>query len=470
MDARILGAPVTARGFRLALAAILLAGLGLRIAAAQGGLWLDEAWSAYFARETGTILGVFVQLNHDNNHHLNTIWLQLVGEHAAPVVQRGLAILTGTATIAVAAAIGARRNMIVALVAAALFAVSPILVTYGSEARGYAPMLLALVGAILLVDRWLAAPETPPPALGLALAALFGMLAQLSFAFGLVALAGWAAIDLARREAPAGALWRTARLLGPAIIVAIVFAAVTILPARASPTGFRFGAFDPFTIGNYSNALATLVVHSLGLPLWLAAVGIACLLLAGGRGLLRSPLLPFHALAILAFPLAVALLQLPNSGFPRYYLLVALGLLLLTAELAAHGVSIGGWRRGLAGLALAGLIAGGLIADVHLIAGRRGDPGAALDAIAARAPAGAAVLIEQPRATAVLDVAARRRVYRLTIVTAPCPGPRFLYLDRDGHAPFPDRPVHCGVGYRAVSGGTSTDLHSLSWRLYEREP
>ncbi len=470
MDARILGAPVTARGFRLALAAILLAGLGLRIAAAQGGLWLDEAWSAYFARETGTILGVFVQLNHDNNHHLNTIWLQLVGEHAAPVVQRGLAILTGTATIAVAAAIGARRNMIVALVAAALFAVSPILVTYGSEARGYAPMLLALVISILLVDRWLAAPETPPPALGLALAALFGMLAQLSFAFGLVAVAGWAAVVLWRRDGAVRALRGSLRLLAPAILVAGAFAALTLLIARASPTGFQFGDFDPFTFPEYLHALATMVRHSLGLPLWLAAVALAALLIAGGSGLLRSPLLPFLALALLAFPLAVAVLQLPNSGFPRYYLLCTLGLLLLAAELAWGGNARGGWRRWLAGLALAAMIAGSLLADFRLTAGRRGDPGAALDAIAARAPGGAAVLIEQPRATAVLDVAARRRDYPLTIVTAPCPAPRFLYLDRDGHAPFPDRPVHCGVGYRAIATETTTDLHSLSWRLYERQP
>ena len=61
------------------LGAIVLLGLGLRLASAQGGLWLDEAWSAVLADEVGTPLGIFLSINHDNNHHLNSLWLQLVG-------------------------------------------------------------------------------------------------------------------------------------------------------------------------------------------------------------------------------------------------------------------------------------------------------------------------------------------------------------------------------------------------------
>ena len=88
-----------------ALGAITLIALMLRIAAARGGLWLDEAWSAVFAREVATPLGVFLSVNHDNNHHLNTLWLQLVGWGAPPMVQRGLSIECGAAAVPLAAAI-----------------------------------------------------------------------------------------------------------------------------------------------------------------------------------------------------------------------------------------------------------------------------------------------------------------------------------------------------------------------------
>src|SRR5690349_4887510 len=88
------------------LGAIVLLGLALRIAGAQGALWLDEAWSAKQAHDAGTPIAVFLNINHDNNHHLNSLWLLLVGFDAPPPLARALSIATGTAAILVAAAIG----------------------------------------------------------------------------------------------------------------------------------------------------------------------------------------------------------------------------------------------------------------------------------------------------------------------------------------------------------------------------
>ena len=146
---------MTERRYTGLLCGIVLLGLALRIASAQGGLWLDEAWSAELARQAGTPLGVFLNINHDNNHHLNSLWMQFVGFGAPPLLQRALSIVSGTIAIFVAAAIVRPRGPTIALVAALLFAVSPMMVTMGSEARGYAPMALALLTAILLVARWL---------------------------------------------------------------------------------------------------------------------------------------------------------------------------------------------------------------------------------------------------------------------------------------------------------------------------
>ena len=68
--------------------AAMAVGLGLRIAAARGGLWLDEAWSAVYAAQAQTPIGVFLRINHDNNHHLNSLWLQAIGLAAPPLLAR----------------------------------------------------------------------------------------------------------------------------------------------------------------------------------------------------------------------------------------------------------------------------------------------------------------------------------------------------------------------------------------------
>src|SRR4051794_15915945 len=121
---------------RIVLALIVALGLALRVAAGHGALWLDGGWSAGAGHDGGTPMGVFLKINHDNNHHLNTLWLQLVGLDAPPLLQRGLSIVTGTAAIWVAGLIGFRVGRVAGLCAALLFAVSPLLVTYGAEARG----------------------------------------------------------------------------------------------------------------------------------------------------------------------------------------------------------------------------------------------------------------------------------------------------------------------------------------------
>lgn len=55
-------------------------------------------------------------------------------------------------------------------------------------------------------------------------------------------------------------------------------------------------------------------------------------------------ILLFALLAVLAFPLTVATIGLINAGHPRYYLLMAIALLLLIAELAGRAMmrTVGG--------------------------------------------------------------------------------------------------------------------------------
>ena len=85
-----------ARLWWAAVGAATLAGLALRIAAAQGGLWTDEAWSVIYAAQARDAVGVFLRINHDNNHHLYSLWLQAIGSDASPMLARLPAILAGS--------------------------------------------------------------------------------------------------------------------------------------------------------------------------------------------------------------------------------------------------------------------------------------------------------------------------------------------------------------------------------------
>jgi len=445
---------------------IAAAGFALRIAAGYGGLWLDEAWSAVFAREVSTPAGVFLGIHHDNNHHLNTLWLQAVGFDASPVVQRGLSIVSGVAAIVVAGLIGARRNPVAAGITALLFAVSPILVNYGSEARGYAPMVLALLTAILIVSRWLDDRDRPSPTLGLAVVCLLGILGNLTMAFGVVALAGWVVARVWNEEGTKVAARAASRLIALPIVatVAAIVAIVALLPG---PDDFHFGAYQTFTGADFVAGLDNLVAYTFGIGpnsafplLALIATGLA---LASFRSL--RPRAAFYALAIVGLPTAVFALQLGNPGMPRYYLLSSVALLLLVGEVVGLAVVRRDWPRYAAFGTLAIVLLASTVRNVELILNRRADPDQVVAVIARAEPAGGSIAIDRPRAAAVLEAAAASARYPLAI--RPCAG--WLFVDRDGADAFPAVPRRCGARYRIVAGGSATGLSGTHWRLYARE-
>lgn len=444
------------------LAAIALIGLALRIAAAQGDYWLDEAWSAVFARDAGTVGRVFFAINHDNNHYLNTLWLQLIGWGAPPMLGRGLSIFCGTAGVVVAGLIGARRNIRTACVTALLFAVAPIMVTYGSEARGYAPMLLALLTAIWIVDREIHGVPVRHASLWLGGITLLGMLAHVSLLFGVAALTGWVAIEAKRRRAWRPALIDTARLMGRAIVAVAAVLALVLIGALASRSGFRIGSLAAFSATSFFDALAYMVAFTLGwpfkVPLGLAAV-LSIPIAAFWLPALRDRL-PLYLLAILGLPLAVALLHPDNSAFPRYYLLSATALLLLVAELLASA-------RWFAMVPLYLVLAGCLTIDLTIIHNQRGTPGTAIATMQARSFDGATTLLGNPRDSAVLEAAAAARGYTLRIV-APCTEAGFLFTEGNPSTRFPPAVTRCGALFRPVITSHVTGLSGMDWRLYER--
>jgi mannosyltransferase len=111
-------------------------------------LWGDEGYTAALARKSFT--GALDQIPHTEStppFYYLLIWAWTKAFGTSAVGLRSLSAVLGTLTVpvtyAAGAAIASRR---VALIGAALVAVSPLLVWYSQEARAYA--LLALLGAV----------------------------------------------------------------------------------------------------------------------------------------------------------------------------------------------------------------------------------------------------------------------------------------------------------------------------------
>jgi hypothetical protein len=330
-------------------------------------------------------------------------------------------------------------------------------------------MTLAFLIAVLLTDRWLAGETERSPATALALCFFPGAFSQLTIVFGFCALAGWVFFALWARGL-AAAVKASIVLLWPSILALALVVAIVAGAAAASAGGFQFGRYDPFAWLAFLHALILAFGSTLGWPvmtLWWLVLVPALVLLAPGLGVRR---MAFHRLAIIAFPVALAVLHAGNTGYPRYYLVACLALLLMLGDIFALGLARTGWRRWLAGTALATILAGGMIEDLRMIHARRGDPGGAIRAMAARQPQGTQVILDRPTGQAILQVASAEQHYPLVIVAKPCGPAPFLFLDRPDGEAFPAASRRCGRLYRPIARAQSHGLSGSHWTLYERQP
>jgi hypothetical protein len=455
----------------IAVAALTVLGLALRVLDARGALWLDEAWSATFAQQAATPLGVVFRINHDNNHILNTLWLQLVGPGAPPMLQRALSIACGTACAPLAALFAARRGAAAAIVAGLAFAISPILVTYGAEARGYAPMLAAAMAVLVLADRWLE-EDRPPATVGIAVCALLGTLAQPLMIAPLLAITGWAVLILCRRDGARTALVATARVMMPALVAATAVVAMMVVSAEHAHNGFAIGSYVPFTATDWSRALGAALGWTLGFFDGQDRTIIVALtaMLAGIVLWFRraDPRTPFYAVAILAYPLVFVVLRIGNAGIARYYLLASVGLLLLLAELTGRAIERPGALRWLSCAAIVLFVVGCGRMDAAIISNLRADPTAMMAAMKADAPTGATVMLPDRRMEPVLDWAARDADYPLTIVPSGCAPVPFVLIDNDRERRTQWSARLCGGDYRLIAMRSVIGLSGTDWWLYRR--
>jgi hypothetical protein len=306
-------------------AALVLAAAIVRVLGARGDLWLDEIWSMELARVAGSAVGVFTQLHHDNNHHLNTLWLVLVGYDAGPVAVRLLAILAGTAMVAVAA-LGGGRDRALALGWAFLLAFSCVLVHYGSEARGYGPALLFAVAAYLALDRLLATGRASW-GIGFAAAAVLGFLSHLTFLYAFLAFLAWAGAAAWKDAGKPALVGGLALAFLPPVAFYLVLWALD-LRHLAVGGGPEYRLLDVLrelvrtTYGIPAGPLEWAALTFLALP----AIGIVRLVRD------RDPRWAFFLVVILVGPAAVLLATRPEYLAPRYFLVAVPFLLWLTAS------------------------------------------------------------------------------------------------------------------------------------------
>jgi hypothetical protein len=168
------------------------------MAAARGELWLDEIWSFRLAGLQSGPFAVITAIHHDNNHHLNSLYLYFVRESGSWILYRLHVIAAGTATVILAGIITKRAGDRAAVAAMLLSAASFPLVLYSTEARGYALAVFFAFLAIPLADRYFVVGRAVW-AVAFGVVSVLGLLSQLTFLHAYAGFVVWTAYRVGLR-------------------------------------------------------------------------------------------------------------------------------------------------------------------------------------------------------------------------------------------------------------------------------
>lgn len=109
-------------------------------------LWFDEIYSIHFSQRADSLRSL-VHVRDAANHVLYGAYVRLLPPHASAAAYRALSFLCGTLSIAFAYRIGRRHSRCAGAIFSSCIALSPFMVIYSTEARGYAPSLLMALAA-----------------------------------------------------------------------------------------------------------------------------------------------------------------------------------------------------------------------------------------------------------------------------------------------------------------------------------
>ena len=456
----------------LGVLAIAAAGLTLRLLGARGDLWLDEIWSLTLLKPLTSIDQIFWRVNYDNNHFLNSAYLYLVGPDTSPLIQRGLSIMLGVFTILAAAVAAAPRGRWAMIATSLLFSVSFPMVEYGSEARGYAGLVLFTLLSVIFLERRL---DKGGSAFALATMILLGMLSHLTMVEAAAILAGWTLwLTLRSKESHGRTLIDGGLTLWP------IFAGV--IPVAACLTigdhlfGFKVGGLSPFSWSALAQGYGELIKGEFGLPSWLddlTSIVAACALVCVSAHIWRDRRASLYVIGIVGLPLVMGLARLPNLEIPRYFLVSGTLLLLWTGEMLGRGFDAGRMKGLLAFATLAVVVAGSTSLLLPFYEYGRGSYSAVVERVTQNGAATYASNSEF-RTAMVVDYFAARSGRKALLVPQNrlcAERPEWLIYEGDPDSPRASVEPKCDdLAYDRAGSSRYWGLSGLNWTFYQRRP
>jgi hypothetical protein len=370
---------------RITWAVIIAVGFIVRAFTSRGELWLDEILSLNLARSlTAPAQILFViAARTDNNHPLNTLALYLLRDQTVLQLNRLPSVLCGTGSILLACLFARRWGNRAATFAGTLTASAFLFIHYSSEARGYAMQVFFTLLAMLVLDRGIDRPGAAP-AITFGVSCILALLAHMLFLQAYVALLAWSAWRIEhthalRKRAEILMLKFHAVPIAATVVLYLTFVRrLRVLGAPVSPFG---------------RVLADSAALTIGVPFggWLAYVALVVVgvILVSAVAQLRrrqdDSWLLFSMLCV-GGPALVTVVTKPAFVEPRYFLLPAMGILLVSSYVLARFFDAGRIGKAIAIITTAAIVIGNSQFTWELLRDGRGHYLDALRYITAHTP------------------------------------------------------------------------------------
>jgi len=371
---------------------ILIVGSGLRIWATGGDMWIDEVWSLdqmRVAASSETSQDWIALFFHSNTHALNTLHMRLIdgwfGTTATPFAYRSLSLLSGILSIALIAWWGWKRSPALAVIMTMLFAFSYPMINYSGEARGYGPMVLAILVASSVLKNYLETPTTRTAG-AFSLISLLGLMSHLTFVVVQAGLGFWALTSIYKNRR--NIISTTAQLVP---LFGLQLLAISGFGAIAFNNMVRGGDCCPepaldsirimmdWTFGLDANEIGSL----LPLLILTALIMFAVFKLAQQGDYVWVAL----SIVVLVFPLTTLIIETRPDVIHRYYLPSAVFALLVVGGVLTRMWQGGSWKKWICGAALVLFCIGNANLLVKFSDGMRGQYGQVIRMIATSSPA-----------------------------------------------------------------------------------
>jgi hypothetical protein len=336
---------------------VLIAGCVLRAWAAGGDLWIDEIWSLNQMRVAASSDGMgdwLALLFHSNTHPLSTFYMRAVDgwTTAAPssFQLRLLSLLSGILSLFLIAWWGWKRNPATAIIMTTLFAISYPMINYSGEARGYGPMILAILGASYALERYLKSP-TKKTLLTFVLFSLLGLLSHLTFVIVQAGLGFWALAALySKRRNIISTAAALVPLFGLQLITISAYGSIALDnmvrggDCCPEPALDSVRIMTDWTFGLDANEVTSL------LPLMLLTLLIGFVIFRLVQQ--KDPAWIALTIIIFAFPLITFIVETKPNVIHRYFLPSAVFALLTVGSVLSRLWQKNGWSRWASALAI----------------------------------------------------------------------------------------------------------------------